>query len=249
MKIRLEHLGKNYACDLSKGIDLSSTLGKKGQEIKAWYVDDSKTEPVKSEGWIGSVKEGSSVNFFNICFNPHGNGTHTEGFGHISENQESINDQLKEFHFFAHYLEVKPKETNGDEIITWDLIDSKIKNWDFEALIVKAGHFHSGHDFSKSNPAYFDPECILKIREKGVKHILTDLPSVDREEDEGKLLSHKAWWNFPENPRSDSTISELLEIEENIKEGLYFMNLQFAPFHNDAAPSRPVLYALDEIIL
>lgn len=244
MKINLQHSGKSYSCDLSKGIDLSSTLAKKGDEIKAWYVNDSQAEPVKSEGWVGSVKEGSSVNFFNIFFNPHGNGTHTEGFGHISKEQESVNDQLKDFHFFAHYISVHPMEREGDQIITWDLIKEKIENWDFEALVVKAGHFKSGHDFSKSNPPYFDPDCILKIREKGIKHILTDLPSVDREEDEGKLLSHKAWWNFPENPRSEATISELLEIKDGIEEGLYFMNLQLAPFHNDAAPSRPVLYKL-----
>tara|TARA_R110002124_G_scaffold47043_2_gene140485 strand:- start:447 stop:1193 length:747 start_codon:yes stop_codon:yes gene_type:complete len=247
MKIILEHLNKKYSCDLSKGIDLSSTLAKVGGEIKAWYVNDSEAKPVKNDDWIGSVEQGSSVNFFNIFFNPHGNGTHTEGFGHISKAQESVNDQVKEYHFIAHYISVEPIEVKTDHIISWDLIKDKVENWDFDALIIKAGHFKSGHDFSNTNPPYFDADCILKIREKGIKHILTDLPSVDREEDAGQLLSHKAWWNFPENPRSEATISELLEIEEGIEEGLYFMNLQLAPFHNDATPSRPVLYKLNEI--
>lgn len=32
------------------------------------------------------------------------------------------------------------------------------------------------------------------IVQKGFKHILVDFPSVDREEDEGRLLAHRAFW-------------------------------------------------------
>jgi hypothetical protein len=31
------------------------------------------------------------------------------------------------------------------------------------------------------------------IRECGIQHLLIDLPSVDKEKDEGKLLAHKAF--------------------------------------------------------
>lgn len=247
MIITLQHSGKNYKVDLNKGIDLSSTLAKEGEEIRAWYVEESRKKAVEGDGWIGSVKEGSPVNFYNIFFNPHGNGTHTEGYGHISEGWESINDQLKEFHFMAHYLELEPQKINGDLIVGWESIENKIDDWNFDALIIKVGSYDEGHDFSNSNPPYFDPEMIKALREKGIKHLLTNLPSVDREEDEGRMSAHKAWWNFPENPRADSTISELLNLKRELKEGVYFMNLQVAPFHNDAAPSRPVIYSLEEI--
>jgi kynurenine formamidase len=246
MIITTQHSGKNYRIDLSDGIDLSSTLGKSGEEIKAWYVDEVKKEAVVGEGWIGSVKEGSPVNFYNIHFNPHGNGTHTESFGHISEGWESVNEQLTDYHCFAHFLQVKPKKLGENAVIGIESLE-KIQDWDFDALIVKGGNYKPGHDFSKTNPPYFAPEFIQLIKEKGVKHFLTDLPSVDREEDEGKMSAHKTFWDFPENPRYGATISELLHIPDHVKEGLYFMNLQLAPFHNDASPSRPVLYSLQEI--
>jgi hypothetical protein len=31
------------------------------------------------------------------------------------------------------------------------------------------------------------------FRESGIQHLLIDLPSVDKEKDEGKLLAHKAF--------------------------------------------------------
>ena len=85
------------------------------------------------------------------------------------------------------------------------------------------------------------------MAENKVKHLLIDLPSVDREKDGGKLLSHHAFWQVPENPRMEATISELIYVPDEIKDGQYLLELQFAPFDNDASPSRPVLYRLETI--
>jgi hypothetical protein len=79
------------------------------------------------------------------------------------------------------------------------------------------------------------------------------LPSVDREEDQGKLLAHKAFWNVKNtqelNPdaRLSCTITELIFVPDAIQDGTYLLNLQIASFENDASPSKPVLYALTQI--
>ena len=39
----------------------------------------------------------------------------------------------------------------------------------------------------------------------------------------------------------DATITEFIYVTNEIFDGDYLLNLQFAPFENDAAPSRPVL--------
>ena len=82
------------------------------------------------------------------------------------------------------------------------------------------------------------------LREIGVKHLLIDLPSVDKEKDDGKLGAHKAFWNYPDAIREDATITEFIYVSNKIKDGHYLLNLQIAPFHNDASPSKPVLYKL-----
>ncbi|MDZ7848733.1 MAG: hypothetical protein U5L96_19490 [Owenweeksia sp.] len=40
--------------------------------MKAWGADDVDISPVERAGWVGNVKKGSPVNFFNIKFNPMG---------------------------------------------------------------------------------------------------------------------------------------------------------------------------------
>jgi hypothetical protein len=75
---------------------------------------------------------------------------------------------------------------------------------------------------------------------------LIDLPSVDKEQDEGKLLSHNAFWNTSGKLRLDATITELIYVENTIEDGSYFLNLQIAPFENDASPSKPILYKIEQ---
>jgi hypothetical protein len=89
-----------------------------------------------------------------------------------------------------------------------------------------------------------DVACVELLNQKGVQHFLIDLPSVDRENDEGKLLFHHAFWQVPFNPQFHKTITEFIYVEDAIKDGLYLLNLQTAPFENDATPSRPVLFEI-----
>ncbi|MCB0558058.1 MAG: cyclase family protein, partial [Phaeodactylibacter sp.] len=72
-----------------------------------------------------------------------------------------------------------------------------------------------------------------------------DLPSVDREEDGGKLLAHRAFWSYPETPRTDCTITELIFVNNSIQDGLYLLNIMIASFEIDASPGKPVLYKLE----
>ena len=73
---------------------------------------------------------------------------------------------------------------------------------------------------------------------------MIDTPSVDKELDEGKLAAHHAYWDYPNNPRLDATITELVYVPNEIKDGLYLLNLQMAAIENDASPSKPTLYVI-----
>ena len=98
--------------------------------------------------------------------------------------------------------------------------------------------------YSGTNPAYMTAEAALYLREAGIKHLLLDVPSIDREDDGGKLSAHHAFWNYPTAPRKDCTITELIFVDEKIADGFYLLELQYAAFDNDASPSRPILYGL-----
>ena len=133
-----------------------------------------------------------------------------------------------------------------DLVITPDLIPSDSLNT--EALIVRTlpnNKNKKSMNYSSKNPAYFDVLCAEKIIKSSVKHLLVDLPSVDRESDNGNLAFHHAFWGVPNNPNFERTITEMIFVDDNILDGDYILTFQVAPFENDASPSRPILYEIN----
>lgn len=247
MEVRISYDGKELRADLSQGFDLSIPVSTDGK-LNAYYAKPVRMDPFVMGDWIGSVAQGASVNYRDIFFNPHGNCTHTECVGHIDRIVHSVNQLFTQFHCVAQLISVSPElSANGDRIIT---AKNLVGMEGAEAVIIRTlpnDLDKRSRNYSGSNPPYLHHEAVSKLVENGCKHLILDLPSVDREEDGGKLLGHKAFWNYPENPRMDCTITELAFVPNEAKDGLYLLNLQVAPFENDAAPSRPVIYPLQPV--
>ncbi|WP_417290424.1 cyclase family protein [Corallibacter sp.] len=249
MKATIETNSKKYKIDLKKPLDISIPLQASESNVNAWYQDAPKIEPVKDEDWVGSVAQGSSVNFNNIFFNPHAHGTHTECVGHITKKVHSINQNLKQFFFLAEVVTVAPEKLDDDFVISKKQLQFALGNKKREALVIRTipnMTDKTSKQYSNTNPTYLLEEAAIYLREKGVKHLLIDLPSVDKEKDEGKLLAHHAFWNTAGRPRLDATITEFIFVPNNVLDGTYFLNIQIAPFENDASPSKPVLYQILE---
>jgi arylformamidase len=248
VKIKIKLNNKKHKVNLSKPIDISLTLSASKDNVNAWYLDSPQIEPVIDGNWIASVEKGASVNFNTIQFNPHAHGTHTESIGHITKEFHSVNDSLKTFFFIAELISISPEiQANIDHVITKNQVENAIKGKNIEALIIRTLPNTSEKEtaqYSNSNPPFLSEEAAIFIREIGVKHLLIDLPSVDKENDQGKLLAHKAFWDYHGEQRMDATITEFVYIKNNVKDGTYLLNLQIASFENDASPSKPVLYKL-----
>jgi len=244
----------NFEIDLSKPIDISIPLTNTDENPIAWYIEKPVIEPVVFGDWIGKVSEGkSSTNFNNIFFNPHGHGTHTECLGHITNEFYSINQALKQFFFFAQLITVEPEKIGEDYVITKDQISASLNGTKTEALIIRTlpnQKEKKSRKYSNTNPPYLSEEAAIFIRESEIQHLLIDLPSVDKEHDEGKLLAHKAFWNVKDthqlnaDARFEATITEMIFVSDEIQDGDYILNLQIASFENDASPSKPILYKI-----
>lgn len=252
MKATIDHNGIEFKIDLSKPLDISIPLTNTDENPIAWYIDKPSIEPVRSGDWIGKVAEGGSTNFNNVAFNPHGHGTHTECLGHITREFYSINQCLKTFFFSAELVSIDPEQRGEDRVITMEQLQNSVQ-YSPEAIIIRTlpnDIAKKSRKYSHTNPPYLDEDAARYIREYGIKHLLIDLPSVDREHDGGKLLAHKAFWNVADtdnlndDARMDATITELVYVPNEILDGTYLLNLQFASFENDASPSKPILYKI-----
>jgi kynurenine formamidase len=132
-------------------------------------------------------------------------------------------------------------------VITLEQLRNVVSERPPEALVIRTlpNDTESDHrDWTGTNPTYLQSTACAWLRSIGVKHLLLDLPSVDREEDGGVLAAHHAFWDHPNTVDRERTITELLSVPADVRDGDYLLELQLPHIMNDAAPSRPVLYAV-----
>lgn len=124
----------------------------------------------------------------------------------------------------------------------------------FMAIIIRTlpnGQSKTSRHYMESPAPFFSIEAMTYLRSLGTKHLLVDIPSLDRAFDDGRMVAHHIFWDVPkgshevasENP-SGRTVTEMIFVEDAIPDGRYFLDIQIAPFNLDAAPSRPVLFPL-----
>ncbi len=241
--------GISFQVDLSHPITLAIPMQAGDQNPNCYYTDPVKIETIRAEGFVGDIQEGGPCNHRQITFAPHGNGTHTECYGHISEDRvATIANCLTQFHFIAKVITVTPlANSSGDLIIDESQVLPLLKNSSIKALIIRTlpnDASKSTRQYSGSNPPYMSTALAQGLAECGIQHLLVDLPSVDREEDDGALSAHKAFWGYPATIRKDCTITELIYIAPDVPDGLYLLNLQVMNLHSDASPSNPLLFAV-----
>lgn len=249
MQISFARQGNTYNADLSQPIDLAIPLRDGAENPNCFWAPMPEFSPVRAGDFVGSTAEGGVVNFFNVRLNPHGNGTHTECVGHIARERFVLRECLREAHFFAKIVSLYPRRTEaGDRVIFREQLAEVFANGEAEALILRTlpnDALKGRQNYSGANPPYLHHEAAAYLAESGVQHLLLDLPSVDREEDGGQLLAHRAFWQYPHATRSHATITELIFVPDHLRDGYYLLNLQTTALDLDASPSKPTVFALN----
>ena len=245
-------------------IDISIPLRFNDTQPNAYGVARASSEPVRAGSLVGDTRQGGSVNFETYTFIPHCNGTHTECVGHITDARISVRECLQDVIVSALLVTVEPERDESDSVITSGrLLDKGVTPQTAlqagtpavqsgTALIVRTtpnGDSKLAAQYGEANiPPYFTADAIEYIVQCGFKHLLVDMPSIDRLFDDGKLTNHRIFWNVEAESRKvnaetriHSTITEMVYVPNEIEDGEYLLNLQIAPFESDCAPSRPVL--------
>ncbi len=258
MKATLTLWNKNCVVDLSAPLSIHLPLNFEAANPQCFYIEQPTFAPLRVGSYVGSVAEGGSCNCEVLTLTPHGQGTHTECVGHLTSERRFIRDSLTKSHFSADVISVTPEilhddipgstSKKGDRIITKNVLEQVLWSEASEAIVIRTlPNDDSKRDaiYSGNNPTYFSPGATEYLREKGYSHLLCDTPSVDREEDAGLLLAHRAWWNYPYAPRMHATITELIFVPAEVEDGRYLLEICVAPLASDASPSSIFLYAIE----
>jgi arylformamidase len=249
MELYFKHNGTNYSFNTSEPIDISLAVKRDAMGTNCFYTQRPQYTSFQAGSFIGNVSQGGACNVDVIVFTPHGNGTHTECIGHINSEGRVITDALKDCHLMCELLTVLPEKIGEDYVISSKSIGHYSNKLETEAIIIRTlpnTDSKKTFDYSGTNPVYFAPEVLQLFNTVNIKHLICDIPSVDKEDDGGLLKAHKAFFGEPGSPRLDATITELVFAPSEIEDGLYMLNLQIASFQSDASPSRPLLYKIKE---
>ena len=248
------YAGRTYTYNPAAPIDISLPLAPGDDQVSCFWAEPVQFDTIRVGSFVGSVALGGSTNYQRIHVTPHGNGTHTECYGHISPDPAiTLNQCLRRFLFVARLVSVAPvPQLNGDLVVMLADVQAALgRQLDRsipEALVLRTlpndAAKHHRH-YSGTNPTYIEPALAEFLVEYNVQHFLLDLPSVDREEDAGQLLAHHAFWQYPARPRREATITELIFVPDEVADGLYLLNIQITSLELDASPSKPVLYLLN----
>jgi hypothetical protein len=257
MKLNLQIGNKSYTVDLIEPVDISLPITFDEDSAAAFGAAPAQKAVFEAGDFAGSVRAGGSCNCELYTFAPHLHGTHTECVGHISDEPIAVTRIIGNTLLPATLVTIAPEIAAesydpalnpNDMTITQTALEDALEDADpdfLAALIVRT----NSHDLD--DPPFFSTEAMTHICRLPIEHLLTDLPSVDRRDDGGKLSNHRIFWGVMpgvtaiETP-SSRTITEMIRAPKTLPDGRYLLDLQVAPFVCDAAPSRPVLYSLRE---
>lgn len=269
MKITVTINSQNYEVDRQKPIPISIPLYFNEKQPDPHGVSPALAAPQEVPGMIGDTRQKGSVNWEKLVLTPHSNGTHTECVGHITDERVAVNSCFSDTFIACTVISVTPlsgeesedsylpEKSPEDQIITETSLATALRSCQeelCEGLVIRTLPNHTEKKqrcYLERPPAFFSLEAMRYLLKKGVRHLLVDLPSVDRASDEGHLAIHRLFWGVPlgsksltKEVRKDKTITEMIFVPDNVPDGHYLLNIQIPSFMSDAAPSRPLLFPL-----
>ena len=266
MKAKFSFKSIDFEINFSEGNDISIPINFNGAQPNTYGVDGATSKPYQDGQFIGDTRKGGPCNFETYSFTPHCNGTHTECIGHITNERVSILTSLDQEMIPATLVSVTPRNTTEnytpdlnkeDLVITKEDLKLQLKDINpafLQGLIIRTIpnlENKKSRDYMKVSPAFFSIDAMEYIVSLGVVHLLVDTPSVDRLLDDGHLSAHNIFWETKGkefNPNTQNkTITEMIFVPSSLEDGAYLLNLQIPAFVSDAAPSRPIIYKINEL--
>ena len=273
MQLTFQHNGNAYTCDTDRSHSLAMTLNFDGQQPNFFETDKATSKPLQFGDFTASTRTGGSCNVSCLEMIPHCNGTHTETVGHIVDEAVWLADVAIQPLMLACLISVAtttvesnttdsylPELVATDHIISLTAIESALKAAEVDrvkpqALILRtlpnAAAKKSISYTPQTGAAFFSIEATQAIIDAGIEHLLVDIPSIDKMQDDGLLTNHHTYWRVPAGTHkltpdsaTNKTITEMIFVKDTIQDGVYLLNLQAPAFASDAAPSRPVIFEL-----
>ncbi len=271
MQARVAVDGRELGVDLGRPTDLAVALDFSGPQPRHFGAPRAGSRPFEVPGFRGSVERGASCNCELITLVPHCNGTHTECAGHLTRERLDAYRVAPPGLVPALLVSVTPvpgaecderslpPPQPRDLLVTRAALARALPAalpFAARALVIRTlpnTPDKRVRDYTGQTPPYLTQEAAEWLVERGIMHLVVDLPSIDRAQDEGRLTAHRIFFGLPPAvtqlsaaTRAAATVTELAYIPDSVADGPYLLELQVPALGGDAVPSRPLLYRLTD---
>jgi len=253
--LRFEIDNHHCSVDTARGMSLAIPLQFNGLQPNFFAAPSASAEPLQTDGFTGDTRLGGSCNVSQYHLVPHCNGTHTECIGHVVDDATTVTEQLRISLLPATLVTLAPRHNRIDAaLIKMSLQHHPLQEMHAAFIIRTLPNTREklSHRYDTVPPACLTEEAVALLVTAGVEHLLVDMPSLDPMQDEGRLTAHRAFWGLPAGSRRQAdakrpraTITEMIYVPEQVKDGYYLLDLQIPAFMSDAAPSRPIIYPIE----
>jgi len=251
--------------DFAGAVSLALTLDFDQPHPGHFGAPPATSEPFRVGDFEGAVARGASCNCRRVTLIPHCNGTHTESAAHLTLEQRALHAFVPVSPMPALLLTVPsmphdgredsvPAPQPGDRLITRQ---SLLAAWATHGASTAQGPtpsallLRTGTPWQDQAPPFLSRQLVTELVARGVQHLITDLPSIDRLADEGCLTAHRLFFGLPagsnrlaDAARPHATITELAMFPATLRDGPCAVQLQMPAWSGDAVPSRPLYLPL-----
>ena len=264
--------------ELGSAVSLARRLGFDGRDPRHFGAPPPRRGPLVLPGFGGQVARGASCNCDTIELVAHCHGTHTESVAHLVEEPHDVCDVAPLAPLPALLLSIAPCAAAGsgedsdplprpgDRLLTRAALRAA---WPAslpfapQALVLRtlasvaAGAVAdvaaapAGEDADAAAP-YLSRQFAAELVERGIEHLVVELPSIDRGHDEGRLCAHRVFFGLPpratrlaEARRRQCTVTEFAAIPASLADGPCALQLALPRIAGDAVPSRPLHFRLE----
>jgi arylformamidase len=267
---RLDIDGIALLADLAAGASCARVLDFQAPQLRCFGAPAATSVPLEVGDFTGRVVRGASCNCSTVTLTPHANGTHTESVGHLTVERLDVHSLVPQRLLLAALVTVEPelaadsRESSEPRPADVDLLITRARleeAWPAplaprvtaRAVVIRTQP-NEPHKFTEDYRAaapFLSAQAAACLVERGIEHLVLDVPSADRSSDGGVLMAHRLFFGLPSGStqlsqaqRPGCTITELAYIGAAVTDGWYLLALQAPAIAGDAVPSRPVLYPI-----
>ncbi len=260
---------KRFRLGEPKAVSRQVLFEPEAKASNAFHLPVINAKTVEFEGqFIGDVKRGGSCNVDILSYVPHGI-THIETAAHIlsPESKPPFVDDIPLRHLsgIVYLIDLtQPVRGAGDELgsgpgqqVPWEAVEKKLRHNSLPismlAIKTRSSLLQEDYDFSGKNFLSISAQAAKGIHDYKypITCLLLDLPSIDPETDEGKLLAHRSYFGLPLTgyKGKDREKRALVELAwfSGFEEGYYYADITPPRFHTNAVTTGIVFRPLREI--